>query len=368
MTESRSRSPQRRPSVLSGIRHSDPTACDIEDKGDLEATQTCSKTCSQIREGSVTADLGSTLDFDAISVTLSPSDHSWVEKAASIFAKYRVVVIKSLFSQETTDMVWRSLRELQQKWGAKFDEQRVGNRCPGRYDMGSAYDTGHLTHLAGYLEALEEFAKKGGLRLLDQLGGYKFTGGHGTLCLAHTDNWQPLHSDYRCPKQTTMLPLLDMPAHVPFMDLMFTVQPLTSRNGAMRIIPGLPSVEETYWQNQCCPPPSQAEEPEVFKRSQLYPLPAGCGILRDIRVWHGGVPNTDDEDRHIAVLKFCSNLYLDLNKDCLDEGRGVLENDMRSKLATETQAVVAEHLIRRSEDAEPLILENAARWPGSFGY
>ncbi|CAK0891011.1 unnamed protein product [Prorocentrum cordatum] len=92
---------------------------------------------------------------------------------------------------------------------------------------------------------------------------------------------------------------------------MFTVHPLTGENGAMRILPGQPSVDKVYRQQEH-PPPKLDGEPWPSRRSQLFPLPAGCGILRDIRVWHGGVPNSTGEDRHLAVLQFYSRRVLRL--------------------------------------------------------
>lgn len=346
MDKSRSRSPSRRHPSLPRSRD-DAKTLEVRDEVQSKAEPTA----------------GSTLNMDAISVFVTSQDQSkWVERAAQIFKEFRVVILQNLFSQGVTDTVWDSLRDLHQKWGAKYDTERDGNRLPGRYDMGSAYNTAHLAHLPGYLEAFDEFVQKGGVELLEKLGGYKFVGGQGTLCLAHTDNYQPLHSDFKKAWHPSMD---EEPGHSPCLDLMFTVHPLTSENGAMRIIPGQPSVDKTYRQERTGQPPKVDEESESSKRSQLHPLPAGCGILRDIRVWHGGVPNTTDEDRHIPVLQFYSNWWLSLCES-IDKGRGLDGEKVRSKLSLKAQEAVSSDIIRREGDEEPWIEGKSARWPGEF--
>eukprot|EP00747_Dinoflagellata_sp_TGD_P055469 gnl/TRDRNA2_/TRDRNA2_149554_c0_seq2.p1 gnl/TRDRNA2_/TRDRNA2_149554_c0~~gnl/TRDRNA2_/TRDRNA2_149554_c0_seq2.p1 ORF type:complete len:272 (-),score=27.22 gnl/TRDRNA2_/TRDRNA2_149554_c0_seq2:137-952(-) len=267
---------------------------------------------------------------------------------AQIFKEYRVVILRDLFSKDATDMVLQSLRDLHCNWSAKYDKDQIGNRLAGRYDMGSAYNTHHLTHLAGYLEALQDFADR------------------GTLCLAHTDNWQPLHSDMRGPWCRELEFLRDQPEHVPCIDLMFTVHPLTSKNGAMRIVPGQPSVDKVYLQHQCCQAPTLEEESEEFKSSQLYPLPAGCGIFRDIRVWHGGVPNSSDRDRYIPILQFYSNWCVDACAANPSEGRGIDAETVCCKLSPEAQQLVAQHIIRQQEDDEPWLNLRKAIWVGAF--
>merc|ERR1712232_1279799 len=142
----------------------------------------------------------STLNSEAMSVSAG-IDMDWVEKAVTIFRRYRVVVFRDMFSASVTDMIYKSLEEVHANWSAKLDPERFGNRMAGRYELMDAYDSGHLTHLPGYLEALEEFARKGGLRFLEALGRYKFVGGHAHLCLARTENWQPLHSDFVQPNR-----------------------------------------------------------------------------------------------------------------------------------------------------------------------
>merc|ERR1712032_1202672 len=138
-------------------------------------------------------------------------------------------------------------------------------------------------------------------------------------------------------------------------------------NGAMRILPGQPSVHKVYRQDEYAPP-KLGKESEASKQSQLYPLPAGCGILRDIRIWHGGVPNTTDQVRHIAVLQFYSNRVLGLCPLQKERGRGVDEELVVSKLSIETRGIVSPHIIMREGDDPPRLVGKSACWPGTFSY
>lgn len=317
----------------------------------------------EIPQGLLAKEAGSTLDFEAISTSVAHQD--WVQKAASIFKQYRVVILNDLFSHRVTDLVLKALQDLHQNWSAVYDpDGAVGNRLPGRYELMGAFDVWHLTHLPGYLEALEEFAQKGGLRLIEALGSYKFVGGHAHLCLTGTQNWQPLHSDFVHPGPREMSPLWKDPAHVPFMDLMFTLHPLTSTNAALRVIPGVPTIEETYQQFgwNGTPPPKSKKEHDIFRRAGLYPLPAGCGVLRDIRIWHGGTPNTSGEDRYTAVLRFYSTWSLDLWKDKVYEGKGVDQQEMQEKLGHEAQQIVSRHIVRSENDPKPQMVDFEG-WP-----
>lgn len=312
--------------------------------------------------GLIATEKGSTLNFEEISVYVTRQDQAkWVEKAASIFKKYRVLILFDLFSSEVTDLVFKSLQETHQNWSAKYDPERQGNRMSGRYEMMDAYTCWHLTHLPGYLEALEEFAQKGGLKFLEAIGDYKFVGGHGHLCLAGTENWQPLHSDFVQPNGSETLPLWDVPSHVAFMDLLFTLHPLTCDNGALRIIPGVPPIHKTYEQfnsEDGFPPPKFYKEADICKRAGLFPLPTGCGILRDLRIWHGGTPNTSLGDRYTAVLRFYSSWSCELWKDSHYEGKGVDPDDMRRKLSEETQKIVSPHIVRGEGDEAPQLTDS----------
>lgn len=280
-----------------------------------------------------------------------------VEKAAAIFKRYRVLILDGLLSSDTTNLILKSLRALHETWSNKYDTKHVGNRGTGRYEMMDAFDTWHVTHLPGYLEALEEFTQKGGLRILRAIGDYQFVGGHAHLALAKLAIAQPLHSDFIGPVQQELQPLWNAPEHVPFLDLLLTLHPLTSENAALRVIPGHPSIQTTYWQAEMNPSPKMHHEPDIFWNAGLYPLPAGCAILRDLRIWHGGTPNTSCEDRYTAVLRFYSTWSLELWQKKVYEGKGLDEEELRTKLSEETRRIVAPHIVRAHDDPVPQLVD-----------
>jgi hypothetical protein len=52
------------------------------------------------------------------------------------------------------------------------------------------------------------------------------------------------------------------------------------------------------------PIPNLADEPEWMKLSTLCPAPAGSGIFRDLRCWHGGTPNLSHEVRAAPNVEY----------------------------------------------------------------
>ena len=78
----------------------------------------------------------------------------------------------------------------------------------------------------------------------------------------------------------------------------FAVTDLTWENGPIRQIPG------THTATQ--PPPLPEHEPEWMRLSTLVGAPAGAGILRDTRAWHGATPNLSREIRALPSVEFAA--------------------------------------------------------------
>ena len=76
----------------------------------------------------------------------------------------------------------------------------------------------------------------------------------------------------------------------------FAMTDLTWENGPIRQIPGTQTATQ--------PPPVPAEEPEWMRLSTLVGAPAGAGILRDTRCWHGATPNLSREIRALPSVEF----------------------------------------------------------------
>jgi hypothetical protein len=54
---------------------------------------------------------------------------------------------------------------------------------------------------------------------------------------------------------------------------------------------------------------SRAEEPEWMKLSTVYPALAGSVVMRDIKAWHGGMPNMSNKVRAMPNAEFLAPSY-----------------------------------------------------------
>ncbi len=82
----------------------------------------------------------------------------------------------------------------------------------------------------------------------------------------------------------------------PRVTINFLMSDLTVENGPIRQIPGT--------QTQPGSPPTQGDEPEWMRLSTLVGAPAGAGIFRDIRAWHGATPNVSREIRAMPNVEY----------------------------------------------------------------
>ena len=78
----------------------------------------------------------------------------------------------------------------------------------------------------------------------------------------------------------------------------FAMTDLTWENGPIRQIPGTHAATQ--------PPPVPDHEPEWMRLSTLVGVPAGAGILRDTRAWHGATPNLSREVRALPSVEFAA--------------------------------------------------------------
>ena len=90
----------------------------------------------------------------------------------------------------------------------------------------------------------------------------------------------------------------DLPA--PFIVVNFLLVDFTRENGAIRFVPGT--------QRSRAPIPSLEEEP-AWMRESLLCAPAGTAVVRDVRCWHGGTPNTSDQSRPMTSVGYHAPWY-----------------------------------------------------------
>lgn len=142
------------------------------------------------------------------------------------------------------------------------------------------------------------------------------SGSGGDLCLPGAVEYQTLHADlmeaYHTPKsridQARRLGVAvdeadnERARHKivaytpPLISINFLMSELTWENGPIRQIPG------SHWSLE--PPPSQSAEPAWMRYSTLVGAPAGAGVFRDNRAWHGATPNLSRQVRALPNVEY----------------------------------------------------------------
>ncbi len=135
------------------------------------------------------------------------------------------------------------------------------------------------------------------LPIIDRIWGsedYTCIGGGGDYSLPGSQI-QCLHSDlgdfFKDPLGTT--DTRDVPT--PFIVVNFPMIDFTEENGATRFVPGT--------QRTRAPMPSLEQEPEWIRRNLLC-APAGTALIRDVRCWHGGMPNRSKQIRPMTSVGY----------------------------------------------------------------
>ncbi|HXQ45461.1 MAG TPA: phytanoyl-CoA dioxygenase family protein, partial [Caulobacteraceae bacterium] len=82
----------------------------------------------------------------------------------------------------------------------------------------------------------------------------------------------------------------------PRVTINFLMSDLTWENGPIRQIPGTQVRPDN--------PPSQSDEPAWMRLSTLVGAPAGAGVIRDTRAWHGATPNLSREIRAMPNVEY----------------------------------------------------------------
>jgi len=211
----------------------------------------------------------------------------WYVEAAQTFAKLGFVAVLGALGQDQISEFRRACQRIADEMLA-FDTERIGNRGPRRYSYGGASRSMHMMHVHPWPQLLENRPVR---ILLETIypKGYTAAGGGGDFVLGSTDTYQSLHLDIG----SGAFNELERP---PAIAVNFVVEDLACDGGPVRVIPG------SQWQNQA-PPPLYLETIDA-KAAILCPLPAGTAIVRDLRTWHGGTPNTLRSTRYLPNLEF----------------------------------------------------------------
>jgi hypothetical protein len=249
-----------------------------------------------------------------------------VERAARIFFRDGFVVVRDLLDPERLESFREaSARRLKQILeipgfgGRKYVTE--SGRLPHRYSYGTSSASRQLLHDPVWASMIDLPTTAPILERIFGGDDFKVIGAGGDLCLPGAIEYQALHSDFqpywkltqaridaaiRLGVKVRTLPDSDEMEHQsrqlifertpPQVTINFLMTDLTWENGPIRQIPGT--------QTRAQKPPTLAEEPEWMLRSTLVGAPAGAGVFRDNRAWHGATPNLSREIRAMPNVEY----------------------------------------------------------------
>ncbi|HEX3919447.1 MAG TPA: phytanoyl-CoA dioxygenase family protein [Caulobacteraceae bacterium] len=251
-----------------------------------------------------------------------------IERARRIFFRDGFVVVRDLLDpaglaafREASASVLKQILDIPGIGGRKYLTET--DRLPHRYSYGTASASRHLLHEPVWASMVDLATTTPILRHIFGGDDYWLLGAGGDLCLPGAIEYQTLHSDYR--ERFELTPgrlaqarrlgvelraaaggddLDDRTRHLifertpPRVTINFLMTDLTCDNGPIRQIPG----------TQARPggPPTQADEPEWMRLSTLVGAPAGAGVFRDTRAWHGATPNVSREIRAMPNVEYAA--------------------------------------------------------------
>lgn len=256
---------------------------------------------------------------------------SEIDRAARIFHRDGFVVVKNCLNEEQLER-WRNgcasaLTEVLSYPGPEGRKYITeSGRLPHRYSFGTASASRQMLHDPVWASMVDLPTITPIITKIYGSLDYAISGAGGDLCLPGAIEYQHLHRDVH-PRgdgsikgdtltrrlQHAELMGIDLRGkdagdislnimrhvseHLPSSGCInFLMSDSTWENGPIRQIPG------THTNVQL--PPSSAEEPDWMRLSTLVGAPAGSGIFRDLRAWHGGTPNLSSEIRCMPNIEW----------------------------------------------------------------
>ena len=251
-----------------------------------------------------------------------------VERAKRIFLRDGFVVVRDLLDSDSlATMREASARVLGQILAIPgVDGRRYmteSGRLPHRYSYGTASASRQLLHEPEWAAIVDLPTTTPILAALFSGDDYWVIGAGGDLCLPGAIEYQTLHYDTRetfdlSPERLAQARrmgvelrtveggdgLTDRTRHLifertpPRVTINFLMSDMTFENGPIRQIPGT--------QTLAASPPTQADEPEWMRLSTVVGAPAGAGVFRDPRAWHGATPNLSREIRAMPNVEYAA--------------------------------------------------------------
>lgn len=247
-----------------------------------------------------------------------------VTRIARIFRRDGFVVVRDLLDDAQLRR-WQAgcLRVLRQILsipgaGARKYVTETG-RLPHRYSYGTCSASRHLLHEPEWAEMVDLETTTPILKAIFGSADYLAIGAGGDLCLPGAIEYQHLHADFiddqkigpgrlkqaeqlgiEVPENPDDLDLgtarMILERTPPQVTINFLMSDLTWENGPIRQIPGTHASVQR--------PPSPRWEPAWMKTSTLAGAPAGAGVFRDTRAWHGATPNLSREVRAMPNVEY----------------------------------------------------------------
>ncbi len=227
-------------------------------------------------------------------------DPTEVERAAQLFHRDGFVVVRDLLGPEQMARMRRATERALDEMLAVDPTCAAGGGAgglPHRFSFGSSSASRHMLHVDEWVELVDMPTTTPILKAIFGSPNYIVIGAGGDVAMPGAIEYQGLHSDNvwsELHDPTGRISTRELP--VPAVTINFPMVDLTPENGPTRQIPGT--------QNSRNPIPSLADEPEWMKLSTVCPAPAGSGIFRDLRAWHGGTPNLSREVRAAPNVEY----------------------------------------------------------------
>ncbi len=249
-----------------------------------------------------------------------------IDRAARIFHRDGFVVVRDLLDADQLrrlrDGCARVLKQILQVAGADGRKYMTETqRLPHRYSYGTCSASRQMMHDLSWAAVIDLPMTTPVLAAIFGSSDYLVWGGGGDLCLPGAIEYQHLHADLADVQRLTEGRLehakcvgveletgsdpsdLDLPTQrlivdrtPPLVTINFLMSDLTWENGPIRQIPGSHTAQK--------PPPSPEHEPEWMRLSTLVGAPAGAGVFRDNRAWHGATPNLSKEVRAMPNIEY----------------------------------------------------------------
>ena len=249
---------------------------------------------------------------------------SEVERAARIFHRDGFVVVRDLLDAEHLARFRRgsarALRQILQVPGQGDRKYMTeSGRLPHRYSYGTSSASRQMLHEEEWASMVELPTTTPILAAIFGGMDYFVLGAGGDLCLPGAVEYQHLHADVaesnavgEARLETARAIGIDIRTEgddidnatrrrivdftPPVVTINFAMCDLTWENGPIRQIPG-----SHAWPMRPTPP---ADEPEWMRLSTLVGAPAGAGVFRDNRAWHGATPNLSREIRSLPNVEY----------------------------------------------------------------